>query len=416
MQPFGGLPMPEALRSGAWLTKGRRIAYAWIFLALSVVALAALVATSDGRVARDGKPLGTDFSNVYAAGRLVLQGEAPAAYDWGRQHAEEKAVFGREDIPFYGWHYPPFFLAIAALLATLPYLLALFVWQATTLVLYLRLATAILPGAETVLLAAAAPAAFINIGHGHNGFLTASLLAGALLVLDRRPLLAGLLIGLLAYKPQFGILIPLVLVATGRWPTFLAATVTVLAMAGLATLAFGMEIWTAFLASLEPTRTIVLEAGATGWEKIQSVFSAIRMWGGSVPLAEAIHGVVAVAVALALVRLWRSTAAFDLKAAALCLASLLATPYTLDYDMVLLGPAIAFVVRHGLRNGFGPYEATLAAAVWAVPLVSRQIAAFTAIPLGVIVTLAFFALVVARAEKDRRATPTAPSEIRHALI
>ena len=408
--------MPEALRSGAWLTTSRRRAYAWIILALSMAALVALIVTANGIVARDGKPLGTDFSSFYAAGTLAHQGKAAAAYDWPTQHAEEKRIFGDENTPFFGWHYPPFFLAVAALLATMPYLLALFVWQATTFALYLRLAAAILPGAETVLLAAAAPAVFVNLGHGQNGFLTASLLAGALLVLDRRPLLAGLLIGLLAYKPQFGVLIPFILIATGRWRVFFSAALTVLAMAALATLAFGPQIWSAFIASLTPTQTILLEAGATGWEKLQSVFSAIRMWGGPVPLAKAIHGVVAVVVAIALIRLWRSAAAFDLKAAALCLASLLATPYTLDYDMVLLGPAIAFFARHGLKNGFGPYEASLLAVVWAVPLVARQVAAFTAIPLGVIVTLSFFALVIARAEKDRRAAPASPSEIRHALV
>ncbi len=408
--------MPEALRSGVWLTRQRRLAYAWIVLALCIGALGFLIATADGPIARDGKPLGTDFSNVYAAGRLVLKGQAPDAYDWGLQHAEEKAVFNDGNTPFYGWHYPPFFLGLAALLATMPYLLALFVWQAATLALYLRLAVALLPGRETLLLAAAAPAVFINIGHGHNGFLTASLLAGALIVLDRRPLLAGILIGLLAYKPQFGVLIPLVLLATGRWRVFAAATATVLAMSALVTAVFGMEIWTAFLASLEPTRVIVLEAGATGWEKIQSVFSAVRMWGGPVPLAETVHGVCAVAIAVALVRLWRLPVAFDLKAAALCLACFLATPYTLDYDMVLIGPAIAFLVRHGLKAGFGPYEITLAAVAWAAPLFARSVAAYTLVPLGVIATAALFIAIIARAERDRHRDETSSAKIRHAPI
>ncbi|PLX36545.1 MAG: hypothetical protein C0606_14810 [Hyphomicrobiales bacterium] len=407
--------MPETLRSGAWLTRARRTTYAWIFLALSAVALVALVATSDGLVARDGKPLGTDFSNVYAAGRLVLKGEAPAAYDWDIQHAEEKAVFGREDIPFYGWHYPPFFLALAALLATMPYLLALFVWQATTFALYLRLAARIVPGRETLLLAAAFPAVFVNFGHGHNGFLTTALLAGALLVLDRRPILAGLLIGLLAYKPQFGLLIPLVLVATGRWQTFFAAATTVLAMAAIATAAFGIDVWPAFIASLEPTRTIVLEAGSTGWEKIQSIFAAVRMWGGTVPAAHAAQGVVTLLVAAALVWQWRRPVAFELKAAALCLASLLATPYTLDYDMVLVGGALAFLARHGLRTGFGPYEISLAAIAWTAPLIARQVATYTAIPIGALATLALFTLILLRTQRDARATQNPSPEIRHAL-
>ena len=74
-----------------------------------------------------------------------------------------------------------------------------------------------------LLLALAFPAVFVNIGHGHNGFLTAALIGAGLLMLDRRPILAGILFGLMAYKPQFGVLIPLVLAATGRWRAFLAA-------------------------------------------------------------------------------------------------------------------------------------------------------------------------------------------------
>ena len=54
---------------------------------------------------------------------------------------------------------------------------------------------------------------FVNVGHGQNGFLTAALLGGALHWLDRRPWLAGVLIGCLAYKPQFGVLIPVALLA-----------------------------------------------------------------------------------------------------------------------------------------------------------------------------------------------------------
>ncbi len=105
-------------------------------------------------------------------------------------------------------------------------------------------------------------------------------MGAALLLLDRRPWLAGMLIGLLVYKPQFGLLIPLVLAASGRWRSFAAAALTVLVLTLIVTLAFGPEVWSAFFASTKFTRTVVLEQGDTGWEKIQSVFSVVRMWGG----------------------------------------------------------------------------------------------------------------------------------------
>jgi len=120
----------------------------------------------------------------------------------------------------------------------------------------------------------------VNIGHGQNGFLTAALLGGALHWLDRRPLLAGVLIGLLAYKPQFGVLIPLALLANGRWSSIGAAAATVAALVAVSYVTLGSEVWHAFANSTTFTRTVVLEQGGTGWEKIQSIFSAARMWGG----------------------------------------------------------------------------------------------------------------------------------------
>jgi len=92
-----------------------------------------------------------------------------------------------------------------------------------------------------LLLALAFPAVFVNLGHGHNGFLTAALIGAALVQLDRRPILAGLLFGCLAYKPQFGLLIPLVLAVSGRWRAFIAAAVTVAVLTLAVTLVFGAE-------------------------------------------------------------------------------------------------------------------------------------------------------------------------------
>jgi len=409
----------DTLRSGDWLTLGRMRLWALAVLAASAGGLLYLVATSDGLIDYQGRPLGTDFSNVYAAGTYVRDGQPAAAFDPRLQHAREQAIFGAST-PFYGWHYPPFFLGVAAALALLPYQLALIVWQGATLLLYLlairaivaappdrRFAAATLPASQGgiwLLLALAFPAVFVNLGHGHNGFLTAALLGFALVHLDRRPILAGILFGLLAYKPQFGLMIPLVLVATGRWRTVFAAAATVALLVLTATLAFGADTWRAFFAFAEYTRTIVLETGETGWHKIQSVFSWARMWGASVPLAYAVQGAVTLAIGAALVWLWRSPASFALKAAALCLATILATPYSLDYDLMVLAPAIAFLTVAGLARGFAPYEKTALAFLWIAPLIARGFAEVTLIPLGVIAMLVMFALVLHRARSSSAVT------------
>src|SRR5215472_10879519 len=297
----------ERLRSGDWLTRERTRLVATILLIASVAGFAFLVVTAHGVIDRQGRPLGTDFSNVYAAGTYVHDGNAVAPFDPPQQYAREQALFGKAT-PFYGWHYPPYFLFVASLLAEMPYGLALTVWQAVTLAPYLLIVWTIvspLPGGarkcDVLLLALAFPAVLINVGHGQNGFLTAALLGGALVVLPIRPTLAGILIGLLIYKPQFGLLIPLALLAGAQWRAIAAAVATVALLTLVTTLVFGPQVWPAFLASTEYSRTVVLEQGDTGWHKIQSLFSWARMWGASIPVAYALQGVLTATLGVAIV-------------------------------------------------------------------------------------------------------------------
>lgn len=393
----------QGLRSGGWLTPARIRGYSLILLGICALAVAGWIALSDGLIDRNGKPVGTDFSNVYAAGRLTWQGRPAEAYQPALQHAAEKAVFGGREVPFYGWHYPPFFFAVAVVVAAVPYGWGLAIWLAASFAAYLAVMRAILPRPETLLVAAAFPAVFVNIGHGQNGFLTAALLGGALHWLDRRPWLAGLLIGALAYKPQFGVLIPVALLAGARWNTIGAAAATVAALVAISFATLGGGVWQAFIDSMNFTQVVVLEQGGTGWEKIQSIFSAARMWGAGVQSAYAIQIALALTLAAALAWLWQSDAAFELKASALASGSLLATPYVLDYDLVVLAVAIAFLARHGLNRGFHPYEISLLAAAWAVPLLSRGVAGATGLPLGLAVLLLTFVFTLRRAVRDRQA-------------
>ena len=401
MAYFWQSPLWDKLRSGEWLTIARARGYSLILLVIAAIALVGWIAVSDGLIDRNGKPLGTDFSNVYAAGTLTWQGRPAEAYEPALQHAAEKAVFAGRDVPFYGWHYPPFFFAVAVLVATVPYAWGLSIWLVTSLAAYLALIRAILPRPETLLTAAAFPAVVVNIGHGQNGFLTAALLGGALHWLNRKPWLAGILIGCLAYKPQFGVLIPIALLAGGRWSTIAAAMATVAALVAISFVTLGAGVWHAFADSMTFTQTVVLEQGGTGWEKIQSVFSAVRMWGAGVHFAYSVQLALALILAASLAWLWQSDAAFELKASALASGSLLATPYVLDYDLVVLAVAIAFFARHGIDRGFRSFEISVLAAAWIVPLLARGIAGVTGIPLGLLVLLAIYIFTLRRAVLDR---------------
>jgi hypothetical protein len=393
----------DGLRSGAWLTGERIRLVAAAILAVAVVSLAYLAVTANGLVDGQGRPLGTDFSSFYAAGTYVLEGSPAAPYEPALQHAREQAMFGQA-APFYSWFYPPIFLLVAALLALMPYGVALAVWLAATLGLYVWAMSAIMRSrhaasamtADWLLLALAFPAVLVNLGHGQNGFLTAALFGGALALLDRRPLIAGILFGLLAYKPQLALMIPFALAASGRWRALAAAGTAVLALGIATTIVFGADAWRAFFNASHFARTVVLEQGDVGFYKMQSVFAWARLWGAPVPLAYALQGALAALLAAAVTALWRSATPYALKAAGLCLAAILATPFVFDYDMVALAPAIALLVIDGLDRGFGPWEKTGLAALWLVPIVARTFPQATMIPLGAPVILAIFILLLRR--------------------
>ena len=391
--------MLESLRNGLWLTRERMRLVSAVLLVFYALSTGFLFATSDGKIDRFDRPLGTDFSGVWAAGVFVLEGQPEKPFDPQAHAAKQLSLFGDPD-GFFPWSYPPYFLAVAGVLALFPYALALILWLATTFALYLRAIRAILPGKDALLIASAYPAVFINIGHGHNGFLSAALLGGGLLLIDRRPWIAGPLIGLLAYKPQFGLLIPIALMVGLHWRAVVSAGLTVLAMSLATYAAFGASTWQAFVDCLEFSRRVNIEAGATGWQKIQTVFAAARMFGASVEIAYLAQFASTAGCALALAIIWGGKADWRLRGAAVLVAALLATPYALDYDMMLLGPAIAMLASYGMERGFLPWEKTKLAAVWIVPIIARNMAAATYVPLGLLTMLALAAIIARRALLD----------------
>lgn len=384
------------LADGGWLTEGRIRTFAAFSGAATLLTILFLYATSSGTLDYAGRPLGTDFSNVWTAGQMAAAGNAAEAWDWSAHYRVQQAVHGDGQVPFYGWHYPPPFLMLAAALSFLPYLWALLLWQAATLSAAVYVTWKIVPGRRTIVLALTAPVVAVCLSHGHNGFLTGALLGGGLLLLDRRPVLAGILLGCLVYKPQFGLLIPALLVAGGHWRAFAGASLSAGALIGATLALWGLPVWEAFVHSLPLTREVVIEAGATGWGKIQSPFAMVRMWGGGVFLSYWIQGAVSAASIAATCWLARRATA-NVRNAAVMASAMLSTPYVLDYDFVVLGIGCAFLAADGIRRGFLSHEKSLLALIWMAPMVARSAGTFLLLPLGQATALALLALALRRA-------------------
>jgi arabinofuranan 3-O-arabinosyltransferase len=357
------------------------------------VYLAASYLQGSWLVAPSGGGLPADFVNVWAAGRLALEGQAAAAYDWPTHKAMEVLALGHPFHGYFGWHYPPVFLFVAAGLALLPYTAAYVLWIFGTFPAYLVAIRAIIGERSGYLLAAAFPAVLANFIAGQNGFLSAALFGGALFMLVERPILAGVCLGVLTYKPHLGVLVPIALIAGGYWRTFVTAGIVAALMAAASWAAFGMEAWQAFVANIGHTSQAFLSDGWADWHKLQTAFGLVRSFGGSEPLAWTVQAIVALAAAASVAMVWRSRAAYDVKAATLGTAALLATPYLYTYDLVVLAVPLAFLFRLARAQGFLPHE--LAGIALACLLV--LIFPFVTMPVGFAALLVVALLVTRRA-------------------
>lgn len=319
----------------------RILGYAWLAVALYAVSFICLLLLSPKLVDPSGKPIGYDFITFWSAGKLALEGRAAAAFDMQAIFELQRAAVPSSDMIFL-WHYPPTFQLVAALLALLPYLVSYFAFMALSIALYLLVMKKLLPWKDAGILLLAYPGVFICLLHGQNSLVSAALLGGAILALDRRPMLAGVCIGLLAYKPQLGALFPIVLALTGRWLTFLTAGATAGAFCALASYVFGVDIWAVTLANTGVIRE-VMETGQLPWAKMPSGFIFLRMLGAPQSIAYFGQLVVAFMAVAVVTNVWLRCGPTRLAGAALVCGTLMISPYTFDYEMAILAVPLAIL-------------------------------------------------------------------------
>ncbi|MGA7786524.1 MAG: glycosyltransferase family 87 protein [Xanthobacteraceae bacterium] len=348
-----------------------------------------------------------DFVSFWTAGQLALEGHAGDAYLEVPHFFKQLALHGDPDWGYLAFFYPPFFLVLSAGFALLGYFPALVLWLTGTFALYVVSIRALigkgLGEAERIwLLLVGYPAVMVNAGFGQNGFLSAALLGGAAVWMEQRPELAGICLGCLAYKPQLGIVVPLALAVAGRWRCFAAASVTVLTLAMVATVAFGFGIWPDFIAAMGEARHNWMEADNPLYLQYWiSVFGAVRLHGGSLTLAYAAQAAVTTAAVFMLVRaLWRAPQQAGLRkaeVAAIATCVPFCSPFILEYDLVILAVPIAWLLSEALRDGFRRGECLTLLGVFAAPVLFKITLFDSALKLTVIAAAAaLFAAVLRR--------------------
>lgn len=376
------------------------------------MAMAAILATSpDGLRDYEGRPIGADFMAIWTAGGMAARGDGIDAYDPQKNYAALQAAMASQTPPHLPFLHPPQVLLAAAPFSALPYVPAWIAFAALSAAAFLAAAKRLVPRGSAMLAAIAAPAFFLNVANGQAGLLIAAAFAFAALTLERRPLVAGMVFGLIAIKPQYGLLIPLALAAGGQWRAFAGAAASVIAQGAVATLAFGPEVWAAFAAKLSYANRIILVEGGLEWPKFISLYGGLRGLGAPHEAALAGQLAFAASIAACIALLWRSAADQRLKLAALIVGALLASPYALDYDAALLLPAIALLVALGIEKGFAPYEKSVLALAFLAPVAGFQVADLTHIPFTFLSGALLLAAIIRRAGPLRWGFPSAVAAV-----
>lgn len=399
----------DFFRRGGWLDRERIIGYGAVLLILEIIVFVFMVIGTHGLIVRMDAPTTTDFVSFYAAGALADAGTPALAYDQATHYAVEQSVTER-GIGYQFFFYPPPYLLLCAAFATLPYLVAYVLFEAASLLAYLFVARRILgsAGRATLLPILAFPAVFWTLGLGQNSFLTAALLGGATLLIERRPIVAGLLFGALCYKPHFGLLVPVALAAGGHWRAFAAAAASAaaLVLASLAT--FGWDAWHAYL-TLAVASPATYENGRIDLTGLISPFAAIRLAGGSATLAYCLQIVATLAAALFAAHIWRQPVSLPVRAAALAAATLVSVPVILIYDLMIGSIAILWLARTARETGFLPWEKAIIAGLFASALLTRNIGVVAHLPMALFANVALLAIIGARVIEERQTATAVPA-------
>jgi putative flippase GtrA len=331
-----------------------------------------------------GTAFGRDFLNTWMGGRSALAQGPAAWFDFRVYNDLLRAMIGIAESYF--WSYPPHILLFIWPFGLMPYLPAFVLWTLGGFALFLYAVARGGVERKHLLFVAVAPAVAINVFIGQNGFFTAALLIGGLINLDRRPLLAGVLFGFLTIKPQLGLLIPVVLLVSGRWRTIAAAAATTAALVAATSWLYGADIWAAYLRNVVPVQHFLQEHGnGMLFLQIPSAFYAGRMIGLPVAVDWALQAITSAATLAAVV--WTFARRRDpvLSLSLLIAATFLFTPYALNYDMVVLGWVLALLRQ---REGNAPLDHYLVVAVWLLPM-TMMLAGLIHVPIAMPVLAAF---------------------------
>jgi alpha-1,2-mannosyltransferase len=346
------------------------------------------------------KYIGTEFRIFWTGSYMALHGELSDIYNTSKFAAMEKRLAGTAE--GHVWLYPPPFLLMVLPLALVPYTVSLAIWLAVTLSGYLLILRRICPQPRIILWMIFFPAIMSNFLVGHNGFLSGTLLGGGLLFLNSAPVLAGILFGLLFYKPQLAILIPLALLAGRRWGLLGITVISGAAIGLVSALILGPDTWLEFWRNL-PLAAKLTDSPAF-WNRMPTLYVAARAAGTGTVIAWLLQGIMMLGVMAGIYWVWSGKARPASRASILVLGILLFTRYAFIYDFAILAIPLAWLWQEGQTTGWLPLEKQLLLYGWVMPAISTVMLTIGHWPLSVLMvptTIVLFILVLRRHAVER---------------
>ena len=395
--------LAAALRQPAWLTADWISRRARVLLTINLLLAVGVFAIAQ-RPVPGGHAVSVDFVSFYAAGDQAGAGQAPLAYDHAA-HLRAEAAASSSGGAYQFFFYPPPFLLLCQALSALPYPLAFAAFEAVTLAVFLLVIRGVagpLRGRAWLLPVLAFSPIFWTLAEGQNALLTAALLGAATLLIDRRPLLAGILFGALCYKPHLGVLVPVALLAGQRWRAIAGAIGSAGGLIGLSWLLYGTATWRAYLVSFFASGE-VYGSGQISFAGMVSPFGSARVAGLATPPALALQLAASLVAVAAVARVWRCGASRPVRAAALLAGTMIVVPVVLLYDQTITLMALAWLARQGMSEGFLSWEKLILTGCFALAVIGFPLAAGLGLPVGAVPAAMLLTLCAVRAGAVRPA-------------
>ncbi|PSW07825.1 hypothetical protein C9J01_25410 [Photobacterium rosenbergii] len=348
----------------------------WFIVGVIITFSFAYVDTIDlfyGELSR-GQVMGRDFLHSWTAARLGLDGNFTEIYNTDKFINYAPQVVKESGVVF-NFAYPPQNLLILLPFGVLSYNSALIIWSILGLTVFL---SSFYIGSEDektnlwLIVLILAPTTILNFIFGQNGLLVAALLIGGVRALDKQPVLAGFLFGILTIKPHLGLLIPIALIASNNWKAFLSAVITTIAFISLTVIVMGVEVWSAWWGegALAYARSFIENGKGMGIMMQVSPFIMVRETFGNLTLAWIVQAISMLISTVIIIFTFRSNYDSAIKGGILVVATYLVSPYVHNYDMAALTGVIAILIcRFG--GFFSNYHSSVVfILVWFAPVLT----------------------------------------------